>query len=911
MMIRGVSQSHYETYEFNKKQIEKNIPPNETSENYHKMPVANVFDYSTYQYQAEKQAPNSQKDDWNRFSESIEAQEESYGNALKAGYSIDNKEWFLRSHEDVIKSEQKIPKEQSQKEMNHKIDRIKERHDSMYYYGVQHQGSLTINDLYKFSFGGVKQNKHQYSKEQLGKLLGMNGLDQNQGNMKAASQLMSLGLDVSQDTVTKIQNMETAVQGLEEYESSNKQLEETTPLMEEEKILYTEKDIQEIVDELAQVDEETIGEVLGDNKEITIGNLREVLHRNTKKALGQEGPEFEQKEDNPQVETKDIKSQVNDIRAKLSVEAAQKISEKMPLESTELTKLAKELTTVQEEKIVQTLENAEVEVTPENKALLGQTLDAVVTIGRQKALAIELQVSDEDVTLEQIHQVSKAYEEQALEPEKRFGESLKTVEGQIEEFLVAQDIEPTQEMSDAARALIVNQLPLSTENLEAVVPLVSQMNVFLEEMTPHRAATLIKEGINPYKASIGNMLEWIAIDRLPEMRDSLGESILALEEKGKINDAQKQSLVGLYRILNGVQTHKFEVAGYLYKNELPMTVEKLQEAIGYSQKSQHIEVQVDDAFGELEKVSYAQKTSRMMLQEARQEQEEIIEYVKILENIELPIESEQDVKKYRQISQQIYPFIKQYMKEQLSEYKGIDVLPDSFKEKMSAMKDIEPRVIETMEKHEIPMTLSNIYWMQKLVKEPDLYQKLAQKERQGERNFPKTFEEIEEVMREEFEKVLETKEQAMSNGNFLEYRNYKQLEEMMGLQKELMQKEGLYHIPFVIDGESRMVELYIKENKHKKDDNDSSIKVAIAYDTKHLGKVNAYVELKDSQMKYEIFGETARATKELSRQDLALKKMLEKIGYALLEGQYAQDHQRPTVVEPMPRRSDSQFEVTV
>ncbi|MGL4736101.1 MAG: DUF6240 domain-containing protein [Cellulosilyticaceae bacterium] len=916
-MIKTVGNHPYERYEMSnvhKKEIEKNTQMRENSPKCKDLKEKQVYEQFLFQYKATDGEEFTTKGEWEKFVEKFSNKEEICGKLFASGYTLEDQTSQEFMYHTYAQESIKDQGNQVNQSVKQKIEKVQERNDSMYYYGVQHQGTITLNDLYKWSYsGGNAKSTKSYSKPQMQGILGMNGLDASQGNMQAVEKLLGLGLEVTPSHVTKIQNLETAVNGLEQYETDQKKLEETTPLLEDEKILYTDKDIQDIIDDLKKVDDQTIGQVIGEGKDVTIGNLRETLHKNTEKALGtqQHAKVSQESPVSPQDQPDMIKEQVKEIRAKLNVETAQKISEKMPLESTQLSEVAKALTETVEVQAEGGLKAAEVPITPENKAQVVQVIDAVVAMGRQKAIGIKMQHEDEAVTVEQVHQAVIAYEEQALEPEKRFGETIGRVEGQIEAFLETHDVTVTPEQIDAAKALILQELPLTKENLDAMKPVVLQMNTFLEEMTPARIASFIKEGMNPYEASIGSLMESLAAERLPKLKESLGEAIYALESKGKIDANQKQSLVGAYRILAGVEAHKFEVAGYLYKNQLPLTMARLEEALRYSQKEEHVAVQVDDTFGMLEEVKYTKKTARIMMEEAKDQQTHVVDYLKVLEQLQIPLENDEEVADYAQLSQRIYPFLKKELKTKLEGFKGIDTLPESFKEKMAVAKKVGPEVIQTLEKHQVPVTLNHIYWMQRLIDDPELYQKFLIAEQKEAKAFPKDLESHEKQMDEVYQEAKDAKETAMASGDLTNYKQHKQFEELITLQKQLMDKEGLYQIPFIIEGERKMVQLYIKENAHKKAEDPGRIKIAISYDTKRLGEVNAYLEITDQEMKYEVFGQNKKATQELRGQDHKLKALLEQIGYVLLEGNYQTDAKKATVVDPMPRRGDSEFEAMV
>ena len=242
-------------------------------------------------------------------------------------------------------------------------------------------------------------------------------------------------------------------------------------------------------------------------KENTIGNRRETMHKNTKKVhdkadgrndivRSQEGLITEAKEDIDKI--LETKEQINESRARLSASAAIKISEKMPLESAELSKVVKELIALEEIEIDIAIKEIKLEDTEVNKQLIKDTLRATYEMSNHKEWTVGLEMNQEaKLTIEDFSKVLTSYEGHFLQVEKRFGETVGKVEEQIEDFLLHEQIPTTIENIQAAKALISNQVDITQENMREATEVMTKINVFLEEMTPERAAIFIKEGINP------------------------------------------------------------------------------------------------------------------------------------------------------------------------------------------------------------------------------------------------------------------------------------------------------------------------------------------------------------------------------------------------------------------------------
>ncbi|OON96716.1 MAG: hypothetical protein ATN36_05145 [Epulopiscium sp. Nele67-Bin005] len=838
--------------------------------------------------------------------------EESESSEVNVNENINNE--FVLKNKDDAKDDLEDKKEQSKD----KIDRLKQHNDAMYKYAMQEDGDITVNGLYMGSYSDQQGEVQTPSEKQVEQVLSMNGLANTQANQWAVSKLMAIGVDVSPENITKIQNVKHGIEKLDMEEMKS------DTILSGNKVNYSQDDINELTSTLDKVSDDEINSILKEEKPVTFENLKEVMHKNTKKALGEDAAKVEMPvEDLSKVQ--DVKDQINTIRAKLNVETARNISEKLPLESTELVKVAEELIAMEDKIATEALEIANVPVTEENKEILTKVLETTHQMKRFTEKSIEIQIeTDETATLEQFNRALSSYDENALEPERRFGENISKVSGQIEHFLELNDL-PTDDLSvQSAKALILNQQEVTADNLEEVRVIAQKMNTFLEEMTPVAVAKMIKEGANPYYSTVDNALSFVEEERLPQLKTSIAETIVALEEKGQISSAQKQELIGFYQILDSVQKNKEQVIGYMHQNDLPLTVERLQEAVKY--KNEHnISADIDDNFGEIETLEFSAKNARIRMEQAHIQNERMLEVAKNIENESiLPLE-----KNSSSLQNVIFPFIKEQMKQELGKFEGMDTLPNSLLEKAEVAKAVTPQVLEIMEEKQIPMTLTNIYWVDKMVKDPDAFGEMLQNFQQDTENsdakaldnFPKSFDEIRETLDELKEKAIQEKEVAILQGDIPQYREFKQFEEIIGVQKELQKSEDLYQIPFMINGEQKTVHLFVNKDGQRSVDQaqNNTLKAVISYSTKNMGTVVAQLNLSNDVITYEVKAENAQATNKLENGSDSLNKMIEAIGYSISQAIYSQGDIFNPITTPeqedksskIVRHSDSTFEQIV
>ena len=132
------------------------------------------------------------------------------------------------------------------------------------------------------------------------------------------------------------------------------------------------------------------------------------------------------------------------------------------------------------------------------------------------------------------------------------------------------------------------------------------------------------------------------------------------------------------------------------------------------------------------------------------------------------------------------------------------------------------------------------------------------------------------------------------------------------MQKQLIEKEGLYQIPFIINGETRMVNLYIDKEASSGLKQDNELKAMISYETKSMGTVKAFVQIKDDRIGYKVQGETSEITSKLQENNSFLQGLLENIGYSVGYNQFASEAKadNETIISQV-KHDDSVFEEVI
>ncbi|MBE6023024.1 MAG: hypothetical protein E7231_07300 [Cellulosilyticum sp.] len=855
----------------------------------------------------------------NQLKERFNIKEEDVYELYKQGVDLEQLNMNELSYHKQAKSYVEEEEDTKDKSLEEKIETVKKQSDSMYLNALKSQAPITINSLYENSFkGDLKKGISQYTKEEVDNVLNMNGLQTNEDNRWAANLLMMYDMDVSPTSISRLQGLQSAVASLE----SSTGLSGDNELIKNGQVQYQPEYVERITDDLGMVTDEHIERLIEEGKEININELRDSIHKHVDEALsnqhtGEESSgqayqqeKFLEKGDNQQ-NVDEVKRQILQITTKLTVEAAQKISEKMPLESSSLQSVVEALTQMEQEMAVSALKQVHLPVTEENITAVTDVMNVVGEMSQHFVPTVQIEIeTDENANLDEVSVALKKYLENETPVESRFGESIKTVEIQIQSLLESQGIEATKTNIEAAKALITNGMEVDESQLQNIQEIVMKLDTFLEEMTPVQVASMIKEGFNPYHASVNEILNWISNSKIEGLKTSVAETIVAMEDDGQINESQKEGMIGLYRILQAVGNQKEQVMGYLFRNELPMTVENLQIAAKYVKGKNRIEKTIDDNFGELENSNEDLKTASKLLEKSTQESKKTLDILRTLEQMELPI-TQENVDKVSKMSALLYPYIKEQFKKNLGKFDGMKSLPDSFLEKVQVAQNVSTEVVQSMLEQDIPLTLSNIYWMDQMSSDPEIYGELLNDKGMLKEGLPKDLEELEETLKEIADTAKENKEEATLNGEWKAYRSYKQIEEVVQFQRQRIENEGLYQIPFMIDGERRLINLYVHEDEKGSGILDGThLKAVISYETKNMGMVKAYIEMNEDQLGYRIEAENSGHEEALKVHAESLALGLKALGYDVSYSEFAKEEQEngESTTDIIHKHEDSQFE---
>ena len=212
-------------------------------------------------------------------------------------------------------------------------------------------------------------------------------------------------------------------------------------------------------------------------------------------------------------------------------------------------------------------------------------------------------------TLEEFHSEGKAvqetydrardsYETLMTSPRADMGDSMKKAFANVDDILMDLGIEPTEETRRAARILGYNRMAMTAENLAAVMEADRQVKSVIEKLTPAATLKMIRDGINPLEKSFADLENYF--EQMPEEYrrevESYSRFLYGLEQNKAITEAERDSYIGVYRLVRQIEKSDGAVVGALVNAQAELHFSNLLSAVR-SGKVKSVDVKVADELG--------------------------------------------------------------------------------------------------------------------------------------------------------------------------------------------------------------------------------------------------------------------------------------------------------------------------
>ncbi len=231
----------------------------------------------------------------------------------------------------------------------------------------------------------------------------------------------------------------------------------------------------------------------------------------------------------------------------------------------------------------------------------------LATIGKVAGRIAQVGIDDlyrEGLALQKAYkEAGLSYETMMTAPRRDLGDNIRTAFRNVDDILTDMGLSLTEENRRAVRILGYNSTEITEENLLQVKEADRTVRRVIDKLTPSKVLGMIREGMNPLESSLQEVETYLDEKQTyEEEAEKYSRFLYHLEQSGEITPAEKESYIGIYRMLRQIEKSDGAVIGRLLESGNQITFANLLSAVR-SGKAKGINVSVDDNFGGLKSIS--------------------------------------------------------------------------------------------------------------------------------------------------------------------------------------------------------------------------------------------------------------------------------------------------------------------
>lgn len=196
--------------------------------------------------------------------------------------------------------------------------------------------------------------------------------------------------------------------------------------------------------------------------------------------------------------------------------------------------------------------------------------------------------------------MEERYEPLMTSPMAEYGDSIEKSFRNVDDILQEMNLETTEGNRRAVRILGYNGMELSDENIQAVKETYAMVSRVIDKMTPAATLELIREGVNPLAISMEELENHLA-DRDGDSQEEMekySRYLYRLEQRNEITPEEKESYIGIYRLLHQIEKRDGAAIGSLLHQGAEINFKNLLTAVRNHNRGR-MDYLVDDDFGAL------------------------------------------------------------------------------------------------------------------------------------------------------------------------------------------------------------------------------------------------------------------------------------------------------------------------
>ena len=193
------------------------------------------------------------------------------------------------------------------------------------------------------------------------------------------------------------------------------------------------------------------------------------------------------------------------------------------------------------------------------------------------------------------------YETMMTAPRQDMGDSISKAFRNVDDILNDLGVEATEENRRAVRILGYNGIEITEDSIIQMKAADEEVQRMFKNMTPAVVTQLIKQGINPLEMKISDLnrvAEQVRSEVGKDDNQKFSEYLYKLEKNNQITEEERNSYIGIYRLIHQVEQTDGAAIGALVNQGAEMTMKNLLTAVRSSHKTNRMDISVDNDYGE-------------------------------------------------------------------------------------------------------------------------------------------------------------------------------------------------------------------------------------------------------------------------------------------------------------------------
>ena len=370
------------------------------------------------------------------------------------------------------------------------------------------------------------------------------------------------------------------------------------------------------------LDEATADDIVtleSDNIPVTIENLLKLIAARGKDSAASQGS-ANKALDNQITDSRDARlvtaqRKLEEARLSMTAEANLSLIKKGVSIDTEPIERVVELLKQQENKYYGALfGESSVEASDDRVHMYNNVCDIFNQMKQQPAYVLTLESADDTVyelytagkaMKQSLEAAASGYETLMTSPRADMGDSISKAFQNVDDILKELQIDTSESNRRAVRILAYNSTDITEDNIKQIKSVDEQVQRALNDMTPAVTIEMIKRGISPLDMSMSDISETarrIKSENPDERDEKFSEFLWKLEKKNEISEEERDSYIGIYRLISQVEQSDGAVIGSLVNQGADITMKNLLTAVRVRGKSA-MDYKVDDTFAGVDSVS--------------------------------------------------------------------------------------------------------------------------------------------------------------------------------------------------------------------------------------------------------------------------------------------------------------------